>query len=66
MVVPKGQPADGIILAVARDHHAQVVTNDRFRDWLEQHPEVADEGRLVQGGYRAGRLWLSLSRAEQC
>ena len=65
MVVAKGTPADEIILAAARDHNAQVVTNDRFRDWIDRHPEVAGEGYLVRGGYRSGRLWLSLPRAEQ-
>lgn len=64
MVVEKGTAADQIILAAARDHNAQVVTNDRFRDWVDQHPEVAEEGYLVRGGYRSGRLWLSLPRAE--
>ncbi|MBP0482096.1 NYN domain-containing protein [Sagittula salina] len=65
MVVSKGTPADQVILAAARDHNAQVVTNDRFRDWSHQHPEVKDEGHLVRGGYRAGRLWLDLPPAKQ-
>ena len=60
MVVAKGTPADEVILAAARDHNAQIVTNDRFRDWTDQHPEIAKEGYLVRGGYRSGRLWLDL------
>ncbi|HBT00918.1 MAG TPA: hypothetical protein DEB47_13885, partial [Citreicella sp.] len=59
-VVARGTPADGVILAAARDHKARVVTNDRYRDWTDQHPEVAENGYLVRGGYRAGRLWLNL------
>ena len=59
-VVARGTPADGVILAAARDHKARVVTNDRYRDWTDQHPEVAENGYLVKGGYRAGRLWLNL------
>lgn len=63
MVVAKGTPADEIILAAARDHDAQVVSNDRFRDWIDQHPELANEGHLVRGRYRAGRLRFDLPPA---
>jgi len=61
MVVDKGTPADPIILAAARDLGAKVVTNDRYRDWAEAHPEVRDPRHLVKGGYRDGKLWLDLS-----
>lgn len=60
MVVAKGTPADEVILAAARDHRARVVTNDRYRDWIERHPEIAVDGYLVRGGYRAGKVWLNL------
>lgn len=60
MVVPKGTPADQVILAAARDQKAKIVTNDRFRDWIDQYPEVTVEGHLVRGGYRAKQLWLNL------
>ncbi len=60
MVVPKGQVADQIVLAAARDLGARVVTNDRYRDWEEQHPEVRVPGHLIRGGYRDGALWLAL------
>ncbi|MEJ1993330.1 MAG: hypothetical protein P8X50_17010 [Maritimibacter sp.] len=60
MVVPKGTPADAWILAAARDFGAKIVTNDRFRDWADAHPEVAEAGHLVRGGYREGKLWLDL------
>jgi hypothetical protein len=63
MVVPKGTPADPTILAAARDLGAQVVTNDRFRDWADSYPEVGDPGFLVRGGYRSGCLWLDLGAA---
>ncbi|UWQ89956.1 hypothetical protein K3727_14255 [Rhodobacteraceae bacterium M382] len=58
MVVPKGTPADPFILTAARDMQAPIVTNDRFRDWAQQFPEVQKPGLLIQGGYRAGQLWL--------
>lgn len=61
MVVPKGSPADPAILTAALDLGARVVTNDRYRDWAEQHPEVNEPGHLIQGGYKAGKLWLNAS-----
>lgn len=61
MVVPKGVPADPFILRAARDINARIVTNDQFRDWAEAHPEVARDGFLIKGGYRAGSLWLGLT-----
>lgn len=58
LVVPKGQPADPVILRVAREMGGRVVSNDRYRDWAEQFPEVAEPGFLIRGGYRGGALWL--------
>jgi hypothetical protein len=57
-VAPKGQQADPWLLAVARDHKARIVTNDRFRDWAEAHPEVLEPGVLVRGGWQAGEVDL--------
>jgi Zc3h12a-like Ribonuclease NYN domain len=57
-VVPKGKQADPYLLDAARDLGATVVTNDRFRDWAEAHPEVLEPGFLIRGGYRDGALWL--------
>ena len=65
MVVPKGTPADPIVLAAARDHKARVVSNDRFRDWATAHPEVTTPGHLIRGGYRDGTLWLDLDPPDQ-
>ena len=59
MVVPKGEPADPFILTVAQDYGARVVTNDRYRDWAGQFPQVAEPGFLIAGGYRDGALWLA-------
>lgn len=63
MVVPKGIPADPLVLTAARDLGARVISNDRFRDWAGDHPELAAPGHLVRGGYRDGKLWLSLDDA---
>ncbi|MBF9043031.1 hypothetical protein HKCCE4037_06820 [Rhodobacterales bacterium HKCCE4037] len=58
LVVPKGEPADPTILAAARDMGARIVTNDRFREWIAEFPEIAETGTLVRGGYVNGHLWL--------
>ena len=63
MVVGKGTPADPALLAAARDLGARIVTNDRFRDWAADYPEVARPGHLVRGGMRDGKLWLDLEGA---
>jgi hypothetical protein len=55
-VVPKGTQADPYILDTARKFKARIVTNDRYRDWAEAHPEVAEPGFLVRGGMRDGKL----------
>lgn len=60
MIVNKGEPADPKILRAARDHGARVVTNDRFRDWIAEFPEITQAGALIRGGYRNGALWLEL------
>ena len=60
MVVAKGTPADPVILASARDLGARIVSNDRFRDWAETHPEVGVPGHVIAGGYRDGQVWLDM------
>lgn len=59
-VVDKGTPADPALLAAARDLGGRIVTNDRYRDWVETHPELAEPGHLIRGGYRDGALWLEI------
>lgn len=61
MVVPKGSPADPYILNAARKMGAAVISNDRFRDWAKQFPEVKRPGHLVKGEYRQGQLWLDFA-----
>lgn len=60
MVAPKGTPADPLILQAARDSQARIVTNDRFRDWADEFPDVLNADRLVKGGFQKGELWFSL------
>lgn len=61
LVVPKGQPADPVLLAIARDRGASIITNDRYRDWAETHPEIATPGHLIRGGWRDDEIWLDLA-----
>jgi len=58
LVVPKGTQADPYILDTARKFKARIVTNDRFRDWTEAHPEVTQPGHLIRGEMRDGKVWL--------
>jgi len=60
MVVGKGLPADTILLAAARDLGARIVTNDRYRDWVDTHPEVREPGHLIRGGFCDTGLWIDL------
>lgn len=59
LVVPKGAQADPFLLETARDLKALIVTNDRYRDWVDRYPDVARPDRLVRGSMRDGRVWLA-------
>jgi len=58
LVVPKGSPSDPWLLTTARDYTARIVTNDRFRGWAAEHPEVARPGFLVRGSLTGNGVWL--------
>lgn len=60
MVVPKGEQADPFLLRYASEAEAIVISNDRFRDRIDEFPELAAPGRLVRGGWRDGKVWLDL------
>ncbi|MCK0140774.1 hypothetical protein [Aliiroseovarius sp. F47248L] len=59
VVVEKGRPADPIILAAATNIGAIVVSNDRYRDWVDEFPEIQKQGFLVRGRYKSGKLKLN-------
>jgi hypothetical protein len=40
--VPAGTDADYFIIQLAEQFNARVVTNDRYKDYLEQHPWITD------------------------
>ncbi|MEZ5886607.1 MAG: hypothetical protein R3D56_06985 [Paracoccaceae bacterium] len=60
LVVNKGVPADRDVLRAAREFRTRIVTNDRYRDWAGEFPEVSAPSHLIRGGYRDGALWLDL------
>lgn len=64
LVVPKGTPADRFLLEAARDLGARIVTNDRFRDWADAHPEIREPGFLIRGGFAGDKLWLDAPEAQ--
>jgi len=63
-IAPRGTPADPLLLDDARNLKARVVTNDRFRDWAESHPQVTEPGFLVRGRLQSGKVTLHLARDE--
>jgi hypothetical protein len=64
MVVPKGEPADPMILRAARDYGGRVVSQDRFRDWEGEFPELRRPDFRVRGGYDGDKLWLDLPASQ--
>lgn len=64
-VAPKGTPADPLVLREARQRQACIVTNDRYRDWTEAHPEVLTPGHLIRGSLREGMVALDLPVPER-
>jgi hypothetical protein len=59
-IAEKGVPADPLILEGAGKLGARVVTNDRYRDWTERFPKVAEPGFLVRGQVVGGEVRLRL------
>jgi uncharacterized protein YegL len=62
---PAGLPADPFILRWAESHGGLVVTNDLYRDWVQDFPWVAQagSGRFVSGNYdRQLKKWTFFER----
>jgi hypothetical protein len=59
-VAEKGMPADPLILRDTTRLGARVVTNDRYRDWVQRFPKIEEPGFLVRGRMREGRVTLRL------
>lgn len=62
-VAKSGMPADPQILTMAIKGGLRIVTNDRYRDWVDQFPRLLAPGLLVQGRVSAGRVELMFPSA---
>jgi hypothetical protein len=65
LVVPKGTQADPFLLETARDLNARIVTNDRYRDWVDRYPDVVKPERLVTGKVWDGKVLLQGLEAKE-
>ncbi len=63
-VAPKGTPADPLLLDGAKALKAQIISNDRFRDWKGSHPILHGKKRLVTGVWRKNGVELRGLRNE--
>lgn len=61
-VAPKGTPADPLLLEGAKALNARIVSNDRYRDWIEDHPLAAEPGLLVGGRIGAEGVTFTATR----
>ena len=61
-VAEKGTPADPLLLERAERLGARVVTNDKYRDWVERFPRVQEEGFLVRGFISRDEVGLEWER----
>jgi hypothetical protein len=57
-VAAKGTPADPLLLQGAQDLQARVVSNDRFRDWASDFPQVQNAGTFLRGRVTDGVIAL--------
>lgn len=62
-VAPKGNPADPLLLTEAVRLRARVVSNDKFRDWTEAFPQLADEAFLIRAKVNAKGLTMEIKPA---
>ena len=65
VVVDKGHRADLLILQVARNVGARVVSNDRFREWALDYPEVEVPGHVIGGHFDDEQLVIALDKAKK-
>ncbi|MGB0958876.1 MAG: NYN domain-containing protein [Halocynthiibacter sp.] len=65
MVVGKGVIADEVILQAARDNGWRIVTNDKYRDWRTQFPELRKAGHLISGRVDNGTVKLNFKQSRK-
>jgi len=54
-VADKGTPADPGLIRSALRQGVPILTNDRFLDWRDDFPQLANEGRLIAGRWNGGK-----------
>ena len=59
-VSPKGEPADPLLITEAIRLGARVVSNDRFRDWRDAFPQLADDAFLIRAKVHATGLTMEI------
>jgi len=64
-VAPKGSPADPLLLSEAVRLRARVVSNDRFRDWTGDFPQLADDAFLIRAKVHSEGLTMEIKPAGQ-
>ena len=63
-LAPSRTTADQVLLERAVSDGLRVVTNDRFLDWKQRFPKVAEKGFLIKGMWKdGGVILLGLGRA---
>ncbi len=63
-LAPSRTTADEVLLERAVSEGLRVVTNDRFLDWKQRFPKVAEKGFLIKGIWKEGSvILLGLGRA---
>ena len=55
--------ADKVILSFARDCNSLIVSNDAFRQWVDEFPFVAESGRVLNAVFDRDLGWQFLPRA---
>lgn len=65
VVSDSGTPADPLVISEAKRLHARVVTNDRFNDWSDAHPEVKKQTFFVRGQVNNGQADFEFVREKQ-
>ncbi len=58
IVAHKGTPADTLVIEGVKKLRARIVTNDRFRDWVDDYPQVTDPALFVRGKMQGKALEL--------
>ncbi|WP_170530040.1 NYN domain-containing protein [Ruegeria arenilitoris] len=55
-VAPKGTPADPLLITDAQKLNARIVSNDRYRDWEQQFPNISQKDVFVRGKIKDNRV----------